>query len=83
FGGAMIIAATVIGAGMLANPTATSGVWLTGSLAALLYTWVSMPSSRLMILEVHTHYPPGASFATMVKDLLGRGRNILNCTTPP
>ena len=32
FGGAMIIAGTVIGAGMLANPTATSGVWFAGSL---------------------------------------------------
>lgn len=38
FGGAMIIAGTVIGAGMLANPTATSGVWFTGSLIVLLYT---------------------------------------------
>ena len=30
-GGAMIIAGTIIGAGMLANPTATSGVWFIGS----------------------------------------------------
>ena len=29
-GGAMIIAGTIIGAGMLANPTATSGVWFIG-----------------------------------------------------
>ncbi|HGH0259123.1 TPA: aromatic amino acid transport family protein, partial [Neisseria meningitidis] len=75
FGGAMIIAGTVIGAGMLANPTATSGVWFTGSLAVLLYTWFSMLSSGLMILEVNTHYPHGASFDTMVKDLLGRSWN--------
>ena len=59
FGGAMIIAGTVIGAGMLANPTATSGVWFIGSLAVLLYTWFSMLSSGLMILEVTTHYPRG------------------------
>ncbi|HFR8987562.1 aromatic amino acid transporter [Neisseria gonorrhoeae] len=78
FGGAMIIAGTVIGAGMLANPTATSGVWFTGSLAVLLYTWFSMLSGGLMILEVNTHYPHGASFDTMVKDLLGRGWNIIN-----
>ncbi|WP_047924534.1 aromatic amino acid transporter, partial [Neisseria gonorrhoeae] len=78
FGGAMIIAGTVIGAGMLANPTATSGVWFTGSLIVLLYTWFSMLSGGLMILEVNTHYPRGASFDTMVKDLLGRGWNIIN-----
>ena len=78
FGGAMIIAGTVIGAGMLANPTATSGVWFTGSLAVLLYTWFSMLSSGLMILEVNTHYPHGASFDTMVKDLLGPTWNAIN-----
>ena len=78
FGGAMIIAGTVIGAGMLANPTATSGVWFAGSLIVLLYTWFSMLSSGLMILEVNTHYPHGASFDTMVKDLLGQGWNVFN-----
>ncbi|MDO5068768.1 MAG: aromatic amino acid transporter [Neisseria zoodegmatis] len=77
-GGALIIAGTVIGAGMLANPTATSGIWFTGSLLVLLYTWFSMLSSGLMLLEVNTHYPHGASFDTMVKDLLGQGWNVVN-----
>lgn len=77
-GGAMIIAGTVIGAGMLANPTATSGIWFIGSLLVLVYTWFSMLSSGLMILEVNTHYPHGANFDTMVKDLLGQGWNIVN-----
>jgi len=31
-GGAMIIAGTAIGAGMLANPTSTAGVWFIGSI---------------------------------------------------
>lgn len=78
FGGAMIIAGTIIGAGMFANPTATSGVWFTGSLVVLFYTWFCMLSSGLMILEVNTHYPHGASFDTMVKDLLGQGWNVIN-----
>lgn len=77
-GGAMIIAGTIIGAGMLANPTATSGVWFLGSLLVLVYTWFSMLTSGLMILEVNTHYPHGANFDTMVKDLLGQGWNIVN-----
>lgn len=77
-GGAMIIAGTVVGAGMLANPTATAGVWFTGSLLVLFYTWISMLASGLMILEVNTHYPVGANFDTMVKDLLGQGWNIVN-----
>lgn len=78
FGGAMIIAGTVIGAGMLANPTATAGVWFAGSVIVLLYTWFSMLASGLMILEANTHYPVGANFATLVKDLLGQGWNIVN-----
>lgn len=77
-GGALIIAGTVIGAGMFANPTATSGVWFVGSILVLLYTWFSMLSSGLMLLEVNAHYDHGASFDTMVKDLLGQGWNIIN-----
>lgn len=77
-GGALIIAGTIIGAGMFANPTATSGVWFAGSIVVLLYTWFSMLSSGLMLLEVNTHYPHGASFDTMVRDLLGKGWNIIN-----
>ncbi|EFA28567.1 tryptophan-specific transport protein, partial [Haemophilus influenzae HK1212] len=34
-GGAMIIAGTAIGAGMLANPTSTAGVWFIGSILVL------------------------------------------------
>ena len=78
FGGAMIIAGTIVGAGMLANPTATSGIWFIGSLLVLVYTWSWMLASGLMILEVNTHYPSGASFDTLVRDLLGKRWNIVN-----
>lgn len=77
-GGAMIIAGTAIGAGMLANPTATAGIWFLGSILLLAYTWFCMTTSGLMILEANLHYPTGASFDTIVKDLLGNGWNILN-----
>ena len=75
-GGAMIIAGTAIGAGMLANPTSTAGVWFIGSILALVYTWFCMTTSGLMILEANLHYPTGSSFDTIVKDLLGKGWNI-------
>ena len=77
-GGAMIIAGTAIGAGMLANPTSTAGVWFIGSILALIYTWFCMTTSGLMILEANLNYPTGASFDTIVKDLLGKGWNGLN-----
>ena len=77
-GGAMIIAGGTIGAGMLANPTSTAGVWFLGSLVLLAYTWFCMTSSGLMLLEANLHYPTGASFDTIVKDLLGQGWNVIN-----
>lgn len=78
FGGAMIIAGTAIGAGMLANPTATAGVWFGWSLAIFVYTWVCMLASGLMILETSVHYPHGSNFSTLVKDLLGKSWNVIN-----
>lgn len=77
FSGAMIIAGTAIGAGMLANPTATSGVWFIGSVLLLLYVWFCMYSSGLMLLEATLHFPRGASFHTVVQSLLGPRWNIL------
>ncbi|HZJ94995.1 MAG TPA: aromatic amino acid transporter [Thiopseudomonas sp.] len=70
-GGTMIIAGTAIGAGMLANPTATSGVWFLGSVLVLLYVWLCMYLSGLMLLETTLHFPQGASFHTLVSQLLG------------
>ncbi len=78
FGGAMIIAGGTIGAGMLANPTSTAGVWFLGSTLILIYTWFCMTTSGLMLLEANLHYPTGASFDTIVKDLLGKGWNLIN-----
>ena len=77
-GGAMIIAGTAIGAGMLANPTSTAGVWFVGSVGGLLYTWFCMTTSGLMLLEANLHYPTGASFDTIVTNLLGKRWNIIN-----
>lgn len=77
-GGAMIIAGTAVGAGMFSIPIVTSGVWFSGSVALLIYSWFCMLISGLMILEATMNYPAGASFHTVVKDLLGKGWNTLN-----
>ena len=77
-GGMMIVAGTAIGAGMFANPTATAGVWYVGSILVMAYTWFCMCASGLMIMEANQHYPAGASFNTLVKDLLGPVWNVIN-----
>ncbi|AOM40558.1 tryptophan permease [Xenorhabdus hominickii] len=76
-GGAMIIAGTAVGAGMFSIPIVTSGVWFTGSIILLIYTWVCIYFSGLMILEANINYPTGVSFHTMTKDLLGKGWSSL------
>lgn len=78
FGGAMIIAGTAVGAGMFSIPVVTSGVWFTGSVILLAYTWFCMYLSGLMILEANLNYPEGAGFHTIVKDLIGTRWNTLN-----
>ncbi|MEQ5125743.1 tryptophan permease [Providencia alcalifaciens] len=77
-GGSMIIAGTAVGAGMFSIPMVTSGVWFSGSVILLIYTFICMLLSGLMILEANMNYPAGASFHTMVKDLLGSGWNTIN-----
>src|SRR5699024_1662336 len=77
FGGMMIVAGTAIGAGMLANPTATAGVWFGGSGLILLYVCLCMCLSGLMLLEATLHFPQGASFHTVVRGLLGPGWSLV------
>ncbi len=77
-GGAMIIAGTAVGAGMFSIPIVTAGVWFSGSVMLLIYTWACMLISGLMILEANLNYPTGASFHTMVKDLLGKVWSSIN-----
>ncbi len=77
-GGAMIIAGTAVGAGMFSIPVVTSGVWFSGSVILLAYTWFCMFISGLMILEANLHYPAGSSFHTTVKDLLGNAWSTIN-----
>ena len=80
-GGTMIIAGTLIGGGMIAIPIAASGLWYFRTLFILVYTWFCMSCAGLMVLEANLHYKKGASFDTMVKDLLGRNWNIITGLT--
>lgn len=80
-GGTMIIAGTMIGGGMIAIPIATSGIWFYRSLLILIYSWFCMTCSGLMLVEANIHYPQGASFDTMVKDLLGKNWNLITGIT--
>ena len=77
-GGTMIIAGTAIGAGMLALPTISAGMWIWWSLGLMVITWLMMLLSSQAILEVNLNYNPGASFHTLVHDNLGKFWNLVN-----
>lgn len=77
-GGTMIIAGTTIGAGMLALPTISAGMWFYWSLGIMLCTWLLMLLSSQALLEVNLHYEPGASFHTLVQDTLGTTWSWIN-----
>ena len=77
-GGTMIIAGTAIGAGMLALPMISAGMWIYWSLFLMVLTWMLMLRASQAILEVNLHYEPGSSFHTLVQDTLGPVWSTIN-----
>ena len=77
-GGTMIIAGTAIGAGMLALPMISAGMWIYWSLLLMVLTWMLMLRASQAILEVNLHYEPGSSFHTLVQDTLGPVWSTIN-----
>lgn len=74
----MIVAGTVIGAGMLALPIISAGMWLIWTFIVLIITFFIMLASANMILNANLRFDPGASFHTLVKNTLGPTWNIIN-----
>ena len=54
------------------------GVWFYRLYSSFGLHLVLYDHTGLMILEANLHYPTGSSFDTIVKDLLGKGWNIIN-----
>lgn len=78
----MIIAGTAIGAGMLALPMISAGMWIYWSLLLMVLTWMLMLRASQAILEVNLHYEPGSSFHTLVQDTLGPVWSTINGLAP-
>lgn len=76
-GGALLIAGTTIGVGMLALPVATGPAGFVPSIAIYLVCWLFMLCTGLLLLEVCTWMPKDANLITMAGRLLGKpGKNI-------
>lgn len=81
FWGVMVIAGTVIGGGMFALPVDLAGAWFFWGTFILVIAWFSMLHSGLLLLEANLNYPPGSSFNTLTKDLLGQKWNVVSGIT--
>ena len=75
--GVMLTAGTAIGAGMFSLPVVSSGMWFMLSLFCLLFLWYISYLSSLYILEINLRFSPGASFDTLVKNILGKRWNTI------
>jgi len=76
-GGALLIAGTTIGVGMLALPVATGPSGFIPSVSIYVISWIFMICTGLLLVEVCLWLPPDTSFITMADRLLGPiGRHI-------
>lgn len=76
--GIFLVVGCAVGGGLLSLPIIASGMWFGYATALILATCFLMGSSSLLILESNLHFPPGASFDTVVSGVLGRKWNIVN-----
>ncbi len=72
FGGALLVAGTCIGAGMLGVPIATAAAGFYPSVVAFVFCWAMMTLSAFLMLEISLCYPEGSNLISMAKATLGR-----------
>lgn len=70
-GSIFIVAGTTIGAGMLAMPLAAAGVGFGVTLALLVFLWILMCYTALLLVEVYQHEAADTGLGTLAKRYLG------------
>ncbi|NQZ82454.1 MAG: amino acid permease [Colwellia sp.] len=80
-GSMLIIAGTTIGAGMLALPIASAGLGFSTAIIVLLFAWLLMAYTALLMLEVHQHACTEATLNTLAKSILGKKGQIIANTS--
>ena len=73
----MLTAGTAIGAGMFSLPVVSSGMWFIYSIGCLFLLWFLSYLCALYLLEANVHFSPGASFDTIVSNILGKTWNVI------
>ena len=81
-GGSMMVAGTAIGAGMLALPMTSAGMWFNWSMVLMLLSWFCMLRASQAILEVNLLFEPGDSLHTLVQNTLGSFWSVSAAAAP-
>ena len=71
-GGALLVAGTSIGAGMLALPVVTAAAGFLPAFFVYLLCWMCMSCTGLLLLELCLRLPPDANLVTMAGTYLGK-----------
>lgn len=79
FSGAMLVAGTAIGAGMLALPVATCLAGFVPSCVIYCLCWLFMLATGLLFLEVSIWLPKDANIISMADHLLGKWGRVCSC----
>ncbi len=75
--GALLVAGTTIGAGMLALPVATGSSGFMPAATLTIFSWLFMLFSALLLLEVATHMPEGSNLISMATRTLKKKGQLL------
>lgn len=76
-GGALLIAGTTIGVGMLALPVVTGPAGFTPSALSYVFCWLFMMATGLLTVELSLWMPKDTSFISMAEKILGNWGKVL------
>lgn len=77
-GSIMIVVGTEVGAGVLALPILTAKLGFFLSLLIMIFAWITMTYTALLVADINLQMPEGTSFGKMSKSLLGRLGEIVS-----
>ena len=79
-GSTLLVAGTMIGAGMLAMPLTSAGIGFSFTLALLFVLWILLTYSALLFVEVYQTAEADAGIGTLAAQYFGRPGRIIAST---
>ena len=79
-GSTLLVAGTMIGAGMLAMPLTSAGIGLTATVFLLLGLWAVLTFTALLFVELYQTADSDAGIGTLAAQYFGKaGANYFHC----